>query len=324
MIKLNLSNTTSFKAHRSGWGYCMSKLKHLHSKNGLYLDDFMDRSFGWNVHNLYNGDRNDFKEMNPPYKKEWVGFLHNPPKIESWFDASNRPDALFEREIFLESLNFCKCIISLSEYHARWVRSKLEVPVISLKHPTEIPFKKWNINSFLKQERKKVVQIGYWLRKMDSIHKLKCDSRIEKIWLPSNENIALYNFEQYTKTRVNRKQERYIESSVKIKRISNQEFDDVLSSCVVFLDLDDASANNAIVESVARNTPIIINRHPAVEEYLGKEYPLYFTDLNCASSLLYDYDRIYEAHKYFKSMDKTWISGSYFANDLVSKLNGVI
>lgn len=318
MIKLDLSNTTSFRAHRSGWGYCMSKLRHLHSKHGLYLDDFMDKSFGWNVHNLYKG------ETSVPYKRDWVGFLHNPPKVEHWFDASNKPESLFKREIFLESLPYCKCMISLSKYHADWVRSKLDVPVISLKHPTEIPLKKWSINNFLKQKRKKVVQIGYWLRKMDSIYRLKCDSRMEKIWLPSDEAVALYNFESYTKTRVNRKQEKYIESSVKIQRLSNEDFDDLLSNCIVFLNLDDASANNAIIESVARNTPVLINRHPAVEEYLGKDYPLYFNDLNHASNLLYDYDRIYETHNYFKSMDKTWISGSYFANDLVSKLKGVI
>ena len=88
--------------------------------------------------------------------------------------------------------------------------------------------------------------------------------------------------------------------------------------------LYDTSANNAVVECIARNTPILINRLPASEEYLGKDYPFFFNDIDHASSLLYDLDKVYEAHIYLKNMDKKWISGTYFAQDLTEKLDHVI
>ncbi|MFN8643026.1 MAG: hypothetical protein U0802_15745 [Candidatus Binatia bacterium] len=61
---------------------------------------------------------------------------------------------------------------------------------------------------------------------------------------------------------------------------------DRLLSENVFLDLLDASANNSVIECLARDTPLLVNRHPAVVEYLGPDYPLYFDDLAHAARLL--------------------------------------
>jgi len=67
-----------------------------------------------------------------------------------------------------------------------------------------------------------------------------------------------------------------------------------------------------------------VNRHPAVVEYCGEDYPLYFDSLDHAFELICDFDKIFAAHEHFKSMDKRWISGSYFANDLTTKLEAVL
>ena len=319
MIKINLSNTLSFNAHRSGWGYCMSKLKNNHSKNGIIFDDFIENNFGWGINEYYE------KFDSPvPYRRDWIGVWHNPPNCPDWFDIANSPRAILQRDVFKESLRNCRAIISLSDYLSDYLKQRINIPIISVKHPTEIPRIKWDIKNFLKNKNKEVVQIGYWLRRMDSIHNIKCDSRYKKIWLPSNMDYAKYLFDIYKKTTKTCKETYYSWAGVHMTRISNEEFDYLLSRCVVFVDLYDSSANNAVVESIARNTPILINRIPATEEYLGKEYPLYFKDLDHASELLYDYDKIYEAHTYLKDMDKRWISGTFFANDLMSKLSEVI
>ena len=47
-------------------------------------------------------------------------------------------------------------------------------------------------------------------------------------------------------------------------RVSAYRYDCLLSENVVTIELFDASANNVIVECIARNTPIVVNRHPAV------------------------------------------------------------
>ena len=66
---------------------------------------------------------------------------------------------------------------------------------------------------------------------------------------------------------------------------------------IVFVDLYDASANNALVECVIRNTPILINKIPGVIDYLGEDYPLYFNTLEEIPNLLTD-DNIYKANQY--------------------------
>ena len=58
-----------------------------------------------------------------------------------------------------------------------------------------------------------------------------------------------------------------------------EEYDDLLTNNIVFVDLFDASANNTVLECIVRRTPIIINNIGAVSEYLGKDYPLYFENL---------------------------------------------
>ena len=106
--------------------------------------------------------------------------------------------------------------------------------------------------------------------------------------------------------------------------IEHSDYDELLTSGVVFLDLYDSSANNAVIECIARNTPLLVNRLPAVVEYCGEDYPLYFDDLDHASRLLCDTDKIIEAHLHFKNMDRRWLGGSYFAADVQRKLKEVL
>ena len=58
-----------------------------------------------------------------------------------------------------------------------------------------------------------------------------------------------------------------------------EEYDDLLSKNIIFIDLYDASANTVVVECIARKTPLLVTRLDAVIEYLGKDYPLYFDNL---------------------------------------------
>lgn len=61
-----------------------------------------------------------------------------------------------------------------------------------------------------------------------------------------------------------------------LEHLSNEEYDQLLSENIVFIYLIDASAVNTLIECIVRNTPILINRHPAVVELLGEDYPLYY------------------------------------------------
>jgi hypothetical protein len=72
-------------------------------------------------------------------------------------------------------------------------------------------------------------------------------------------------------------------STTVVGPVNDKEYLNILLSSVVFVEYIDCSASNTILECIATCTPIIVNRHPAIVEYLGNDYPLY-------------HDNIYNSH----------------------------
>ncbi len=92
----------------------------------------------------------------------------------------------------------------------------------------------------------------------------------------------------------------------------------MLADNIVFVELYDASANNAVLECLARATPLLINPLPAVVEYLGQDYPLYFTSLAEAADKAQDSSYIYAAHEYLKTcLTRQKLSGDYFRRSFI-------
>jgi hypothetical protein len=79
--------------------------------------------------------------------------------------------------------------------------------------------------------------------------------------------------------------------------VAGPAYDELLAENVVFLDLYDSSANCAIVECLARATPVVVNRLEAVVEYLGEDYPLYFDTLEEAAAKAEDDELVLDAHR---------------------------
>ena len=113
-----------------------------------------------------------------------------------------------------------------------------------------------------------------------------------------------------------------INSVVQIDHLQDDQYDDLLASSVVFIDLVDASAVNTLIECIVRNTPKMINPIEPVVEILGENYPLYFSSYYEASKLLENTDAMLSAHEYLKSMDKTRFKAQTFVNSLEEILTG--
>ncbi|NBO98882.1 MAG: hypothetical protein EBU90_01970 [Proteobacteria bacterium] len=104
-----------------------------------------------------------------------------------------------------------------------------------------------------------------------------------------------------------------------IDYLDNAGFDKLLSCNVVCIYLVDASAVNTLVECIVRNTPIIINKLPAVVELLGERYPLYIQDDDLQKTLLMQGPRaIVKAHNYLKKLDKKIFEIEHFMKQLES------
>jgi hypothetical protein len=340
-INLNLNNQKTFN-HRSGWSFALNTLKPLHNSQGILFDGCLENNFLYKQQ--YSRVRSQrildkmkadgvFKYLATleerhivPYKQPWVGFVHNPPNVPSWFINKVYPEiqTIFEQDIWQKSLKYCVGLFCLSEYHAQWLRSRTNQPVVSLIHPTQIPDLQFNFQEFLVNPDKKIVQVGWWLRKLNSIYQLPIAKnnqlQYEKIFLLPN---AFDNFNSLIKqllalecqeNKLNL-EAKYLENTNNLKHLSNTEYDILLSKNIAFINLYDTSANNGIIECIARATPILVNPLPAVKEYLGKDYPFYFSSLEEAASKVMDIDLIRETHIYLKNCEtRAKLSPEYFLN----------
>lgn len=100
-----------------------------------------------------------------------------------------------------------------------------------------------------------------------------------------------------------------------IDKLSNVDYDNLLSENIVFLNLIDCSAVNTVIECIVRDTPLIVNRHPALEELLGQDYPGFYNNLHEAGALAVSLSAISNMHHHMKALDKSRYLLENFIND---------
>ena len=95
------------------------------------------------------------------------------------------------------------------------------------------------------------------------------------------------------------------DSVLEINEVTNDEYDDLLSSNIVFLDVVDCSAVNTVMECLVRDAVLLVNRHPALEEVLGSGYPGFYQNFSHAAEMLSDVGTIRGIHEYLTRLDKS-------------------
>ena len=304
--KIKIDNEIVFSHHRSGWGYVTRSLKSINNSGGILFDTFVENKFLWN-------------SKPTPYDEPWIGCIHNPPSAPKWKSNTD----VCQHPQFIESLKTCKGLFCLSEHLKRHVSNQVDVPVNVLFHPTQFSDTKFNYDKFKSNINKSIYAIGHWLRRAYSIYKLPIVDTYTKI------SVQPYHTDKPNKciadeydTQLDiediKIENKYEENTHIIPRMSNKEYDEALSCNIVYLDLYDSSANNAIVECIARGTPILVNPIPPVVEYLGKDYPFYFNSPEEAAEKALNLDLVKSTHKYLmtcKTRDK--LTMDYFIQSIM-------
>jgi hypothetical protein len=182
--------------------------------------------------------------------------------------------------------------------------------------------RKFDMNNFkAARDRRRVIQLGLQYRKVSTIYKLK--TTIPKIWLPGNlkaaHRLATHEWAMESSTPLP-------EADVAVVRTAtNEEYDDLLLHHIVIIPLWTASANNSVLECIAMNVPAFITRLPATEEYLGKDYPLFYEDVSEIEAIINNeellYSRLEEATMYLSQLDKTPFTYETFCSDLLKVVN---
>lgn len=286
--------------HRSGWPYCIDALQPLFSPDAeVYFDDFIERSF------LYK------ERVAVPYiGHPWVGVLHHPPDVPTWYMRDMRLQRLLTDEHWKSAVDSLQLIITMADNLHQWVKETWPtIPSVVIRHPTGRPVLEWSPERFKSNPTKRAVQVGWFLRNTALIEQAAVPDWLTKTHLKQDNNWAAYTYRMchwhYKSTRELR------EKPQDISALGDTDYDIFLAENVVLIEVMTAVANNAVVECIARNTPICVNRHPGPVYYLGEDYPLFYDRIEDIERVL-TMQNILAAHQYLKSMDKWWIRGSMF------------
>jgi hypothetical protein len=261
----------------------------------------------------------------------WIGILHYPefPK-EMNYNSLEELVQIVKSPHFKKSIEFCVGIISLSDHLKTYIQKifselKYDIPIKTILHPTDFNCVKFDINEFKLNKTKSIIQLGFWLRDMKTIYQIKT-TKYKKIWLPGGKywkemfQLIYPNYQKYLD-----------DPSVIIPGfLTNSEYDHILSKNICLLNVFNSSANNTVLECIVRNTPLLVNRNPAIIEYLGIDYPLYFSDINDLNKLINSKKFIHLLIKtvnYLKNLDKRKFHIDYFiaeVDDFITEVDDFI
>lgn len=272
--KVKVMCHTAWSHHNSGWPYIASGLyRHLNKDNG--------------VHMYTNSVIAEIFVKNKPIETDWIGFLHATP--------DNDLRQIINSKTCQESLKRCKGLFALSNYVCEFIKEEMKVDTARILMSVANVKTLFNPEKFL-NSKPKLILIGHWLRKFESIYKIETDTYTKSILKCTNthhpDGVDIINY------------------------LPAEQYEKLFENNVVFLDLLDASANNIIVECILHRTPVLVNRLPAIEEYLGKDYPLFFNNIEEASEKLSCQELILKAHQHLLKIDTEQFSLQNFINSV--------
>lgn len=296
--KIRLDSQVTFSHHRSGWRYAVNALSAIHNHKGIYFDGYLDGTF----------------QVDKTIREPFVGFFHNAPfhphEVSAKYKKLKGVNDLLDGMGWKKSQENCLGIFVLSDYLANFIRSKVDVPVSVLRHPTEKVKCLFDFEDFETNPDKKLVCIGHWMRRFETLFEIRTKMFRRCFLMGGADNTDHRRVDAHMADHP---------GTLKISYMSNYDYDHLLTENIVGIDLYDASANNVVVECIVRQTPLLIRRIPPVEEYLGKDYPLFFDCPEDASEKIDDMDLLKETADYMANLaSEDRLTDVQFVNDMLA------
>ena len=319
----------NYGLHYCGWKYVINNFLKIYGKNTsnyttkFFFEEWLEKLLIWGDKKESNMVINGIKTNN----LKMIAFVHNPP-FTKWYNPScsnqireyiiynevHTNANLFnqlEQNKLTENIHY---LYTLSLNHKEYLYNtypKMRTKLVSVLHPIEITGKEKTFDFRLFCLNKRIYHIGWWLRNFNSFMNFKIPDEFNKTILIKSSFEEEWNI---LSKRINYKKDITV-----VKELNNNDYAKIFTNSCMYLDLEDATANNVILECIKFNTPIIIRKIPAVIEYLGINYPLYFEnekELNMLVSNDYLSNRIKEANIYLQNMDKSHILCDTFNNKI--------
>lgn len=293
--------------HRAGWPYVFSHLRKLESRSAdaVNFDDFVERSFCYDP-------------VQRPYTQPWVGILHHPPDFDfPWIgEQEEKWESIFSTGMWKQSVRNLKAAIFTSLHQA----NGFDVEGVSkyvIYHPTDLDVPWFNPDSYISNKNKKLIQLGFYLRNTRLIHQIPDTRGLERTKVLQRKSNS---------KRLDAKCKNFFSSVPeypgvrRIDRWNDLQYDAALSKNLLITQPLGCSANNVIIEAMARKVPVICPRHPAIEEYIGPSYPLYFDEIGEIPGLI---DRWHEGYEFLKIQSYDFLHIDNFIKDIAQVANNV-
>jgi hypothetical protein len=301
-----------FTVPRNGWGFARGALLGMSSTSQeLRFFDFLDNQIA-------------FSGVTPSPDRPWAAIIHHPPRMPPFWDPSCLPSVYMKTPAFVESLSSCRFLVTLSQHLADSIRDLIQndhIPIHVILHPTRIPRTVFSMESLHANQNPKLISIGWSFRRLTSIYQIGQVTSYQRAWLIGKQ---IHRVMSLLRDESQHERVEIVFGSVQIIHdLPITEYDSLLSENIAFIDVYDASANNAVVECIVRRTPLVARRHPALEEYLGSEYPLFYDHLDEVTDEFLSMTRIQSAYDHLSSIpaDRFSILHFYEKIFLLSKKN---
>uniref|UniRef100_A0A914UQB0 Glycoside hydrolase family 5 domain-containing protein n=1 Tax=Plectus sambesii TaxID=2011161 RepID=A0A914UQB0_9BILA len=241
----------------------------------------------------------------------WIGIIHGVIDSNEHFYV---PDLrkLCTQQRYQPWLRQCRGLITLTTDQAQFLKANLQdkygMPIVSVKYPFTAIERSLTATKSTAAEIWKstgsvdVYFIGSFDRDFQHFFQAQLPDGARKALLLGDWRAQLITIP---------------DDVIRAERATDDEYERILSESVVFLSLKQGgAANTTVLECIARNTPIIAPRVASVEEYLGKDYPLFYEQGALDFQHILTPDRIEKAATYLRSMDKTSLAADHFIDSI--------
>lgn len=258
-------------------------------------------------------------DTNLPNHK-WFTILDQPFHAPSWKTTNKLPLLLNkindEKDIFKQN---CQTIISYSQSDANELNKYLSGKINVINHPLPYSTQKWSYDHYKIANKKNIIQIETGCGCLNAIYLLPKSSFnkflftnisqtiIKEKLIYEREHLSAINYHSNTEVNI-------IFSEINA-------IEQFYSSSIFISHLYDFVSEWNILKCFSDNAPLLINRLPSVVDYLGNNYPFYYSCYEEAIDKAKDITLIKETNEYMK---KRFEDNSYTLQNFLIELSNTL
>jgi len=246
--------------HFNGWVSIIQSLSKVFTRKDFILHPFLDRDTLFFFDNL--------KVLKG---KPWVGIVHFPthgaPLLHPEVNSINVVKKIHSSEY----KDRCNGLIVLTNKAKETLSKFTDIPIYRLWHPKFVGKHTFDITSYFRNPIIRHPGKAYrdFFPYFEFQTKLQKEIHIE----PQNKRLIDQTLELSGAL---------VKDSVLIHTafLKEKQYIKNLTTSIGFGYYYDCEASNSILEHLMTHTPIVVNRLPSIEEYLGSDYPMYYENIS--------------------------------------------